>query len=501
MTKRPSSIKGDRAGVLLGESETGEDVAQQTESAAEVGPPEAEPSEPDLAAPALVDVEEQVPAAAPPEMTPLSEAEVDLALYEEASGGEPDPGEEADPWGLDSEWPPSPEAELALFEDTVAIEAQPEMVEVDLDSPPVQPEPATGDPVPAWAEGLADVAEPHDDAQVIAEEPIPTLEEIMDDQVIGEDLISLDPADDQVGAVLPPRPEHQFYGDVERDSLAAVDIQTPEEVVPRLELPERDISAERRAELAAAASKRLSLWDEEIDAVYEQVIDQVGANDNITTDCFNQLLRARDIILRRDVARLAQAEYYIEQARARLRRAEASSKGAKRNAWWILGWGFLWAMVLISALVLLDSTLVQDAIDSLGLTGTFFNPDILLPAMVWGGLGGVVAIWYSLFKHVAQRDFDTSYNISYVGKPFFGLILGATVYMVVNLLIVSLGIWPANLPEELGSMTIAPWIVYLLAWVSGFKENRIFGVVDYAMKRVFSTREAAPPSPPMGLSS
>ena len=121
--------------------------------------------------------------------------------------------------------------------------------------------------------------------------------------------------------------------------------------------------------------------------------------------------------------------------------------------------------------------------------------------MVWGGLGGVVAIWYSLFKHVAQRDFDSSYNISYVGKPFFGLILGAPVYMVINLLIVSLGIWPANLPEELGAMTIAPWIIYLLAWVCGFKENRIFGVVDYAMKRVFSTKEAAPPPPPMGLSS
>jgi hypothetical protein len=105
----------------------------------------------------------------------------------------------------------------------------------------------------------------------------------------------------------------------------------------------------------------------------------------------------------------------------------------------------------------------------------------------------VVAIWYSLFKHVAARDFDSHYNISYIGKPFFGLILGATVYMVVQLLIVSLGLWPANLPESIEGMvqpSLAPWIIYLLAWASGFKENRIFALVDAVMKRLFSSNEA-----------
>jgi hypothetical protein len=140
---------------------------------------------------------------------------------------------------------------------------------------------------------------------------------------------------------------------------------------------------------------------------------------------------------------------------------------------------------------MLDSRWVTDFIDQLQLNSRFVDPSIFLPAMAWGGLGGVVAIWYSLFKHVSARDFDSYYNISYIGKPFFGLILGATVYMVVQLIIVSLGIWPETLPEGVVSPTIAPWIIYLLAWAGGFKENRIFGVVDLVMKRIFSSEETA----------
>ena len=112
--------------------------------------------------------------------------------------------------------------------------------------------------------------------------------------------------------------------------------------------------------------------------------------------------------------------------------------------------------------------------------------------MVWGGVGGVVAIWYSLFKHVSQRDFDIQYGLSYVTKPFFGLILGGTVYMIVQLLILSLGISPVFLPEGIAGLptsTIAPWLVYLMAWVCGFNESRIFGLVDGAMKRTLSGQE------------
>jgi hypothetical protein len=152
-------------------------------------------------------------------------------------------------------------------------------------------------------------------------------------------------------------------------------------------------------------------------------------------------------------------------------------------------WGLIWAMVYVSLLILLGSQYVVDWIDWLGLQSPYVDPEILLPAMVWGGLGGVVAIWYHLFKHVSQRDFDSSYNISYLGKPFFGLILGATVYMAVFLFVAALGIAPRADTESLLGLrdpAITPWIIYLVAWACGFKENRIFGMVDRLVKSIFS---------------
>jgi hypothetical protein len=118
--------------------------------------------------------------------------------------------------------------------------------------------------------------------------------------------------------------------------------------------------------------------------------------------------------------------------------------------------------------------------------------EVLLSTMVWGAIGGVVAVLYSLFKHVGERDFDPHYNLSYVGKPFLGAILGASVYMAFNLLIRALGILPSGLQsvEDVAAPAVAPGVMYLMAWIGGFKENRIFDLLDRAMKRVFSGGDA-----------
>ena len=116
-----------------------------------------------------------------------------------------------------------------------------------------------------------------------------------------------------------------------------------------------------------------------------------------------------------------------------------------------------------------------------------------MSTIVWGGIGGVVAVLYSLFKHVGQRDFDSHFGLSYIGKPFLGLIIGATVYMAFSLVIRTLGIWPAGVDEtgQVALPTVAPGVMYLVAWVSGFKENRIFDLMDRTMKRTFGGEDEA----------
>jgi len=238
----------------------------------------------------------------------------------------------------------------------------------------------------------------------------------------------------------------------------------------------------------------------EISKTYDHVLSRVGENENIATDCYNQLLKARDIVIRREADRIPQAEYYISQVRARVKRAVDSENGARKYAWWITAWGFLWGTLFLGGLIALniaDISMLTNYVDALQL----FEVQTFLSAMIWGGIGGVVAVWYSLFKHVGLRDFDTQYNLSYVGKPFLGMVLGATVFMLFQLML-SLRILPVGLQADDGSgiNAVTPWIIYPVAWACGFKENRIFDLVDRVMKRIFSTKddeeEAAPAAEP-----
>ncbi|MFC2023287.1 hypothetical protein ACFLT5_00955 [Chloroflexota bacterium] len=456
MTERRLRIKGRLGEILSGEPQALEVGSTTSESpSGGTGMDEREPDAVGAGVHPEADVDE-LPA--PPVLEPetLSDEELDRAMYQEAELGEFVPEEEDAPWVSRMDWPPTPDMELAFFEEDL------------------------------MAEDLEDLDEDE------AGDSVPTLEDAMDSYDMMGGTSARSPGSETggllsagVGSSLSS--ETPVAGEVQ--PLGAVDIQDPGIRVERLELPGRQLTDAQRVELQEHYRVRMQEMAQQIDEVSEQVLSQVGENENIATECFNQLLKARDVILNRDVDRLAQAEYYIEQARARLRRAKASRSGAIRHAWWIFLWGLIWGVVFVGVLVMFDSELVNGYLSVLGLSNTPVDPDIFLPAMVWGGIGGVVAIWYSLFKHVSLRDFDSQYNITYVGKPFFGLVLGATVYMIVYLGIVSLGIWPGQVPDAVeGFLTpsIAPWLIYLLAWAAGFKENRVFGAVDSMLKRTFS---------------
>lgn len=463
MNKQRSSIRGKGAEILFGAPPAVE-IKPRAPDPTPAQPRSVEPEapHPEPAAEEQTDAAHDVLPEQVLEPEPLfDEADLEAALYEEALAGEPSPeGEVEDLSETDADPRPTPEMEAALLEEALGASEPPEPVE---------------------------------------ELPIPPLEVTMEEQnLIEEAALQAPPppeTSDILSGVLPPRRGYSSL-DLEAMEPLTADIQTPEEKVEPLELPERELTDKQRDDMLAwfghMAIRELT---DEIDETYDQVVSKVGGNEGIATWCFNLLLKARDIILRRDVAMLPQAEYYVEQVRTRLQRAAESNAAARKYGWLITGWGFLWGLVYLLVLLLFSLGLFDRLLSLASARQTAVDPEIFLPAMVWGGIGGVVAVWYSLFKHVSQRDFDIQYNLSYVGKPFFGLILGGTVYMVVQLLILTLGIWPAGLPEEiggLGSPTIAPWIIYLLAWVCGFKENRIFALVDRVVKRTFSGQGTAP---------
>jgi hypothetical protein len=304
---------------------------------------------------------------------------------------------------------------------------------------------------------------------------------------------ALPDSDDGRGApALPPGLPPGFF---KVTGVAAADIQSTGEPQKPLELPERILTPEEKQEiLDRLGAARLQELDKEITMTYEQVLATVGENADLTTECYNQLLKGREILLLQDAARIPQVEYYIEQVRARLKRASQSNAGAKKFAWLIAGWGLLWFMAFAGVLIGLNYSAVQNVLGPATAANTPVDMSVFLPAMVWGGIGGVAAVFYSLFKHVGRRDFDTQFNLSYVGKPFLGVILGATVYVIVHLMVMTLGILPVG-GETAQTPILTPWIIYLLAWACGFKENRIFDLVDRVMKRIFSGEQEEAPEP------
>ena len=408
-----------------------------------------------------------------------------------ATGEEPanagQAGSEVPGGGTAANGPPGEAEELPPF--------PPEELELFLDDPELQraldEEARAGQPGPEAA-SRAQASQTVVREAVVVEPPAPGA-----DQDLDEAIESYEPLPPEVGdivqGVLPPKPRRSVAA-LSTEDVRSLDIQDPDEKIEPIQLPDRVLSEEERTQILAWLGEEwIQTLESSIDESYDQVRDEVGTNKNITTECYNKLLQARDIVLRRDVAQIAQAEYYVEEVRTRLKRAADSEKAAKRHQWWILIWGLFWFVAFMALQFLINESWFWDTVAPTGVSNLVVDMEVFLTTMIWGGIGGVVAILYSLFKHVGQRDFDPHYKLSYLGKPFLGVILGATTYMIFNLVLRTLGILPAGLEAAEGfadtAFTVAPGVLYLIAWASGFKENTIFELVERTMKRVFGGKE------------
>lgn len=501
MAKRRSSLKGRGTEILFGAPTAVEIEPRGPDLAlAEEALPEAEPlaEKPRETEPSTEESIRDVPVDSESEEVPfpaflLEEEDLELALLEEARDGEPGPGREEDLSVLEGEPPPTPEMESAFLEEALDAEEprESEPGPGEEEYPPFlgeewQPPPETEAAYFREVDGVKEPPEP------VIEPLIPAMEEVMEEDVSEGTAIHEPPPpeiSDVTDGVGPPRAARKVMDMEDLGALGVYDVQAGGVVQP-YELPDLALTEEEKQLLLARMGEdRIQQFDAEISDVYDQVLSKVGENEDLATECHNQLLKARDIVTRRDAAKISQAEYYVEQVRARLKRATESERGAKKYAWWIAAWGLVWCAAYIAVLVLLNYDWFQKAVAPPSSAGSPVNMEVFLPAMVWGGIGGGAAVLYSLFKHVGRRDFDTQYNLSYVGKPFLGLILGATVYMIVHLMIMVLGILPSGIAEAaegLQTPTLVPWIIYITAFACGFKENRILDLVDRVMKRIFS---------------
>jgi len=204
------------------------------------------------------------------------------------------------------------------------------------------------------------------------------------------------------------------------------------------------------------------------------------------------LAEARTVVLNLHVENLAKAEWDVEQVRARLDRADDSQRQAHRLAWRITAWGMVWFLAFVY--LIFNPTLIMRVlgIDTGNFSDAFLVPQIFLRALFFGGIGGVAAVFYHLFKYVRERSFDSQFVLSYVGKPFMGMILGSMIYLMVFVVMRILRIAPSGLgATNSGEVTDSAYtaILFFVAMAAGFKENLAFNMLNRLIKAVLGEED------------
>jgi hypothetical protein len=277
------------------------------------------------------------------------------------------------------------------------------------------------------------------------------------------------------------------------DAAAAAQVGAPAGL--QLTPEERDELLRRRS-----VQEKLVELDKAIDGQYERILqDNVSANKAITDWCQNILAEARGIVLNREVDKLARAEWDVEQVRARVDRAVESQKQANRFAWLITLWGVGWFVIFVY--LIFNPTFILQLLAVGASSDALLVPQIFLRSLFFGGIGGVAAVFYHLFKYVRERTFDSQYILSYAGKPFMGMILGSMIYLTVFVLMRVVGLAPVGVQgSEVNPTTEVMYtaLLFFIAMAAGFKENLAFDLLNRMIKAVLGSEgeEVSTPPPP-----
>lgn len=213
--------------------------------------------------------------------------------------------------------------------------------------------------------------------------------------------------------------------------------------------------------LLVSDQRMRSLWTR-ADAVQKQVNDEIN-NIRLAKSLLDQIQRARNELMSGKGA-YEDAERSLNEVTYRLafnRRMVSSSRKDGRK---ILIYEGIWLLVLGTGITLVN--LFEARFASLFLSQ-------FISSLLWGSLGGVVGALYALWKHVADdQDFDSQYTLWYITNPLLGLALGAFVFLIIQA-----GFFSLTASQGSTASINTPLVIYVLAWISGFKQNVVYEIV------------------------
>ena len=228
----------------------------------------------------------------------------------------------------------------------------------------------------------------------------------------------------------------------------------------------------------------------ETEDLYQKISATVNDSPAVAAYCLDLLKKARvDLLNGQTAGELSQAEYYIEEVRAKLGRSQDPiPRGEKRYVAAIILWSVVfWLLCLPLALL-----------PWLAPTGALPNWNIKLPIDVipllatvgWGGIGGVIGTLYNMTWFVKMREYDPAYNLDYLVRPIKGFIAGGVMMLIFTTGVATLS--GPQAPASADKASIGYALVYLFAALAGFKQEYVYEWFDSLLKIVFRTPPATP---------
>ena len=222
--------------------------------------------------------------------------------------------------------------------------------------------------------------------------------------------------------------------------------------------------------------ERIDALGKRIDALYTQVTSGIISDTAQASDALVYLRRARDKELE-DQRQYDEAEYLVNVAQYMVTYVANVRQWSYTYGVVLLIYGLVWLAVFGAGLIFEQSLLAWfRTIVNVPATATGMS-DVFAPylTIVWGGVGGVLGLLYSLFKHVAiEQDFDRQFVIWYIVQPFMGMLMGAIVHLF----------FVAGIFQLLGATSDAfEAIGALIAVAAAFRQNYVYAWLEAVLKR------------------
>lgn len=237
-------------------------------------------------------------------------------------------------------------------------------------------------------------------------------------------------------------------------------------------------------------SSDLKALDREVDALYEKVGTLLSGQRQEATVAFDILRRVR-LILLKEPERYADAEYLVNQVRARINQIEQSTEGGRANAPRIFAYQTIW-LALLAAMALV-TTVNGETFRSWAayLLGIPVNSEqlnwavLFLSTLAWGGIGGITSALWSLYHHISvARDYNPVENLWYYSQPMLGMVLGGIVFLIMGsgFLVVQVNLETQDV--ALGARLLPAAI----AVIAGFRQNMVLDLIERLIGLIIPTQ-------------